>query len=36
VLWFDDRDTADRFSAAVAEAIDRFTAASARAESGAF
>jgi hypothetical protein len=36
ILWFDDRETADRFSAAVVEAIDRFTAASDRVERGAF
>jgi hypothetical protein len=37
VLWFDDRDTADRFSAAVAAALDRFTAAASdRIEIGVF
>jgi hypothetical protein len=36
ILWFDEREVADRFSAAVVEAVDRFVASSKRVESGAF
>jgi hypothetical protein len=36
ILWFDDRETADRFSAAVVSAVDRFVGASERVDGGVF
>jgi hypothetical protein len=36
LLWFDDRELADRFSAAVLEALERFIAVTKRVDEGVF